>query len=185
MDPAASPVLSAVVAHYDELKRYVQRKVRSADLAAEIIHDTYLRLAAVAGTTRIEDPRAFLFRAARNLAIDRLRTTGARAQYMYRGPLPEQAPAPESLPDARASARERLGHVAATVAQLPPRSREVFVLRVVEDLDHAEIARRLGITRNMVERHLRKALLFLLVRLEEPDPVPRRSSPEEDIRRVE
>jgi RNA polymerase sigma factor (sigma-70 family) len=69
-------------------------------------------------------------------------------------------------PERIALARERLALLAAAMDELPPRCREVFVLRQVEQLDQAEIARRLCISRNMVEKHLRKALLHCRARVE-------------------
>lgn len=44
------------------------------------------------------------------------------------------------------------------INNLPPRCREVFVLRRFHDLSPDDIAKRLGISRNMVEKHLRSAL---------------------------
>lgn len=42
--------------------------------------------------------------------------------------------------------------------QLPPRCRQVFIMRRFGGLHQEEIARRLGISRNMVEKHMRLAL---------------------------
>jgi RNA polymerase sigma factor (sigma-70 family) len=48
------------------------------------------------------------------------------------------------------------------IDRLPPRQREVFVLSRQDGLESTEIAERLGITRNMVDRHLRLALAFCI-----------------------
>ena len=83
--------------------------------------------------------------------------------------MPEEVPDRSPSAETRIDARERLAILAGAVEELPPRCREVFMLRKVEGLDQAEIARRLGISRNMVEKHLRKALLVCAARLKESD----------------
>jgi RNA polymerase sigma factor (sigma-70 family) len=46
----------------------------------------------------------------------------------------------------------------AAIEALPPKCRQVFIMRRFHDLSQDEIARRLGVSRNMVEKHLRLAL---------------------------
>lgn len=64
-------------------------------------------------------------------------------------------------PEQLLSARERLELMAKTVEGLPARCREVFILRRVEGLSHAEIAKQLDISPRMVEKHLHRALVAL------------------------
>lgn len=53
-------------------------------------------------------------------------------------------------------------------AKLPPVTREVFRLHRVEGLTYAEIAARLGITAEAVERHVADALYELARRVDLP-----------------
>jgi len=50
--------------------------------------------------------------------------------------------------------RERLTLLGQTIRELPPRCREVFLMSRRDGLSHGEIAARLGISRNMVEKHI-------------------------------
>ena len=56
-------------------------------------------------------------------------------------------------------ARQQLRLVAAAIDELPPRCREAFMLSTFDGLPNGEIAIRLGVSRNMIEKHLMKALL--------------------------
>jgi RNA polymerase sigma-70 factor (ECF subfamily) len=64
-------------------------------------------------------------------------------------------------------ARQELRRLAAAIDTLPPRCREVFLLVRFENLSNGEAAIRLGISRNMVEKHLIKALLQIRRHLSE------------------
>lgn len=157
---------TAIEMHYQELTAFVRRKVRCPTLAADIVQETYVRLASGRMSMAVKNPRALLYRIAGNLAIDHLRLQQTRAKYVTSEPLPEDAPDAQPSAEAALDAKRRLALLIEAVDELPPRCREVFILRKFEDLDHAEIARSLGISRNMVEKHLRKALLHCAMRLE-------------------
>ena len=168
-DPAARPLVAALQTHYEELLAFVRRKVRCPALAADIVQETYIRVASGSSAAAIENPRAFLYRVAGNLAIDHARQERARAKYVTAEPLPEDVPDARPAADAAIDARQRLAILTRAVDELPPRCRQVFVLRKFEGLDQAEIARTLGISRNMVEKHLRKAFLHCAMRLRQDE----------------
>ena len=64
-----------------------------------------------------------------------------------------------ALPERQVMARQELRRLAADIDALPPRCREVFLLVRIDGHSNGEVATRLGISRNMVEKHLIKALL--------------------------
>ena len=162
---AASPLPAAAVGHYDELSVFVRRMVRCPAIAADIVQETYLRLASASLSATVENPRALLYRVAGNLAIDHLRHERTRAKYLTVGPLAENVADTQPSAERAIDAKQRLAAVVQIVDQLPPRCRQVFVLRKFGGVEQAEIARMLGISRNMVEKHLRHALLQCTLRL--------------------
>jgi RNA polymerase sigma factor (sigma-70 family) len=161
----------AIVEHYDELRAAMRRRGHSPGVATEIVHDLYLRLAsrpdAVVGTPLL---KALLVRAAANLGIDRRRREQFE-QRLFSGGEREASQVAESgpAPGAAFDAQRRLAALRRAIGELPARRREIFVMHRLGNLGAEEIAARLGISRNMVERHLRRALVHCLARLSELD----------------
>lgn len=153
--------------YYGELVSHFTRKLRSPSLASEIIHETYLRASTIRSTFHIDNPRAYLYRMATNLATDLFRRDEIRSTYISSEPLHEllryQAPSADTM----LADKERLALLLRSMDELSPRCREVLILRKFEELDTREIARRLGISISMVEKHLRKALLHCRNRLDQ------------------
>lgn len=155
--------------HHAPLTAYVRSRVDSAPLAADIVQETWARAIPSLRAGAVENVRAFLYRIARNLVTDEARDGRKWSPYLAA----EEAGAvvADDAPDAeqRAIARDRLALVVQLAEGLPPRCREVFMLRKLEGVDQAEIAERLGITRGAVEKQLRHALMVLATRLGEID----------------
>ena len=61
---------------------------------------------------------------------------------------------------------EQLRRLRRALAKLDPRTRELFLLHRTEGLSYGEIAERLGIPHEAVERHVADALYRLAVRME-------------------
>lgn len=161
----AEPISAALQVHYKELVAFVRDRVKCSSLAADIVQETYVRLASRDGIAGIENPRALLYRVAGNLAIDHLRRQRTRAKYLMPQPPPESVPDRRPTAEAEIEAKQQVALLMDAVNELPPRCREVFMLRKFEGRHQAEIAEALGISRNMVEKHLRKALLHCALRL--------------------
>lgn len=160
-------LIQAFLTHYDTLRARVERRVRSPELAADIVQDCYLRIVEHDPAVRIDNPLAFLHRVIGNLTIDRLRELEVRTRGTETdepsAEIADHAPGNEAI----LLGRQRLALLMQAVDELPPRCREVFILRKLRHLEYDDIAHRMGISRNMVEKHLRKALLHCQARLAE------------------
>ncbi|TCM16503.1 RNA polymerase sigma-70 factor (ECF subfamily) [Novosphingobium sp. PhB165] len=156
-----------VGSHQAALFAYVRSLVDSPPVAADIVQETWARAIPSLRAGRVENPRAFLYRVARNLVNDRARDSGKWRPWLA----DEEAgiTVADESPDAERQvfAADRLRMVRELVEDLPPRCREIFTLRKFDGLDQAVIADRLGITRGAVEKQLRIALLTLATRLGE------------------
>lgn len=160
-----SLLLGLLVSHYEELSGYLTRRFGSAGMASDTLHDIYIRLQGLQTVPEIDNPRAYLFRVANNVALDRLRVARRADRRLAPGELADEQPSAGPSADVALEQRERLRLLAQAIAELPPRCREAFLLHKIDGLSHSEVARRLGISRSMVEKHVMKALAHCRDRL--------------------
>lgn len=145
--------------YYPELLSFLFVELKDPEAARDIAQETYARVLGFSqAKTEIRAPRALLYSTARNLMVDlhrrnRLRNHDDLEQYGH------ISSAPCEQPEQRAASRQRIEGLLAAVADLPPRCREAFVLHKFKGLSQADVAKRMGISVNMVERHLIRAML--------------------------
>ena len=139
----------------------VVRATRGSPAAEDYLHTAFLRLEEYRRSNEVQNPAGFLVRTAVNIAADEARRPAARTTDPC--PVDELLDIADSEPlaDEVFAARTRLERVKAGLAQLSPRTREIFLMHRVEGLKYREIAAELGITVSAVEKHVAKAALFL------------------------
>jgi RNA polymerase sigma-70 factor (ECF subfamily) len=161
--------LDALLARYwSPLTLFIARMTGSPEAAEDAVQETFCRLWERRGTWRVEGSvSGLLFRLARNSAISEHRHLQAedRAAAIAIDGAPRHHDIPE-MPDA--ALREALEHA---IAALPPRRREVFLLRVVHDLSYKEIAQIMGTAPQTVANQLSHALAALRERLGSREPL--------------
>ena len=160
------------VAHNQELLSFLKMRLSEAE-AREVAQESYARL------LRLDQPetssflRAYLFKTAANLSIDRLRhRTTLRLKQPQLGFLHELAsePTPEEL-----TAREQEARLAATCLQeLPEPCRRAFLLYRVYEYSLNEVAREIGVSERMIRYYVVQAMTHCRMRLQttrgEKDP---------------
>lgn len=154
--------------HYRELLHFLGRSVQDRHTAADLAQESYARvLAAQKSGEDIADPRALLFRTARNLLIDRHRhhqvRRAAHGEAVQDGEDDDDAlallAAPAAFePEVAVASQQSVHALLATIGALPVRCRQAFMLHKFEGLSHAEVAERMGITVKMVEKHIKLGL---------------------------
>ena len=83
--------LSAFEQHHNDLLRFFTHKLGCRDLAADCAQETYVHLVRMRSTIDVQNPRAFLFRVAANLAVDNLRKIRIRRETLSVDPPPDNA----------------------------------------------------------------------------------------------
>jgi RNA polymerase sigma factor (sigma-70 family) len=156
-DSKLSLLGQAFLSRRPELLKFLVRRVGSQD-APDLLQETYLRVRRHAGSNAIADPYALLFKTAINLAKNHRSRRATEQKYLEFGDLPEDLPESYPLQDQQVDAQRRLQLLNEAIRRLPPRCREVFTMLRIDDLPPDEVARRLGISRNMVQQHLHLAL---------------------------
>lgn len=158
--------------------RIARFRLRNPEDALDAVQDAMLRLARSYGNRPSEEwPRLFQ-RILENRIRDGLRRRGVRLRFSgwlsspgENGEEREDAfaavRAPEAFnPEKAVAVAVSLQALAAGVAKLPRRQREVFTLRVLESLDVNQTSRLMGCSAGSVKTHLHRAMKALRVVLE-------------------
>lgn len=157
LDPP--PVLER---YHRELLNFLTRQVNDRDAAADLVQESFVRvLSAQSSGQTVLDQRALLYRTARNLVIDRHRRHEVRRHDDLDAiPEDQHPPAPRHLqPEEAVASLQIIRAYLATIEALPPRCREAFVLHVFDELSHVQIARHMGISVSMVEKHVVRGMV--------------------------
>ncbi len=166
--------------HYHRgLYGYMLSMLRSQQAAEDLCQDIFVKLFRQIGSYRFQSPfNHWLFRLAKNLAIDHIRREKVRstrsldAEGSENHSLHERLPGKEATPAAHALKAERGLHVRKAVEALPESFREVVVMREWEDLAYEEIGERLGLSVGTVKSRLFRARTLLIKKLKGWDEEP-------------
>lgn len=148
--------------HFQELLNFLTRQTRDCDTAADLAQESFMRvLTAQSSGQAVLNVRALLHRTARNLVVDQHRRAEVRRHDALDALSEDQhPPAPKHLqPEEVLASQQVIRAYMAAIQALPPRCREAFVLHVFDELSHAEIARHMGISVSMVEKHIVRGIM--------------------------
>lgn len=163
-----SPLLSAYLEKRTLLVRYFTARTRDAGVAEDIVQELYLKFAAQPDDYSVDNPSAFLFRAANNIWLNRLRGEGRDRRRngewhdAVRQSIGEDVIVDEPDAETRLAARQQLALVMKGVEALPERTRDIFRLHKFDELNQAQVAQKLGVSKSTVEKHLCAALKSLM-----------------------
>jgi RNA polymerase sigma-70 factor (ECF subfamily) len=156
-DPRAELVTRVFVRFQRSLLRYLRDLLARREDAEDVAQETYVRLMNAAPLDPSElRVRAFMFKVATNLAYDRFRQRRVRGLHddaALEGLL-DEAPQPERI----VALEQGLAIVERTLLSLPPRCRQVFLLRVSAQWGYEAIAAHLRVSKRTVEREMQQAL---------------------------
>lgn len=151
-----------VQSYGSELRRYLQRTLSKQEDIEDVFQETFCRVLEDERADSLENPAAFLQRTARNIVIDRYRRNRLQLESATKG-LGEIGDYPQE--DTFLDFGEMSSAYLEALAELPERCRQVFLMCRHDGLSNAEIAKNLGISMRMVQKHLVKALAHFHNRL--------------------
>jgi RNA polymerase sigma-70 factor, ECF subfamily len=164
-DDTAEEFSSVVQRHRPQIFRFLLASTRDVDLAETLTQECFLKAHRNWSSFRGESSAmTWLMRIAINLQKDHWRNRRiqfwrqTRTNAVDLDEASEWLPSQESTQEQRLLARERVGQVWRTVEGLSERQRTVFLLRYVEELELAEIARVTGLSEGTIKAHLSRAL---------------------------
>jgi len=156
MSPNASTLTELLIRERPALLRLVRRILGSDSSAEDVIQAIWFKARGVDGTVAIDNPRAYLYRLATNLATDQGRERSRQARLLSDHYLwgPDEVLSAED----QVMAQDELQRVLAAADHLPEPTRTIFRLNRLQGMTQAEIARRRGVSVTTVENHVRAAL---------------------------
>jgi RNA polymerase sigma factor (sigma-70 family) len=143
--------------HNEALIRFLRGRVGSHNEALEVAQEAYVRLLSLDQPGAVSYLRAFLFKTAANIAIDRRRRHQNFDKVSERQLFTDLAET--RTPERQLSGEQTLHRLGVLIEGMPPKCRESFVLNQIHGMDAATIARQLGITDSMVRKYVVRALL--------------------------
>ncbi|MNM28547.1 putative RNA polymerase sigma factor FecI [compost metagenome] len=146
--------------HHGWLYGWLRYKLGNAADAADLAHDTFIRILAGRDIAAISQPRAYLTTVARGILINWYQRQALERAYLDAIALLPEAQAPSC--EAQYLILETLHQVDAMLDALPAVVRRAFLLSQLEGLTYDAIAVRLDISLASVKRYMKQAFLACL-----------------------
>jgi RNA polymerase sigma-70 factor (ECF subfamily) len=144
--------------HDAALRSYVRRAFPAVRDVDDVVQESYLRIWRSRAAEPIRCARAFLFTIARNVALKRVGRQRSSPEIIV-GDLSALGIVAEGQDAAEIAARNETFRLLITaLATLPPRCREITVLRKLKGVPQKEVAARLGIAEKTVEEQVARGV---------------------------
>ena len=144
--------------HNESLIQFLATRLRSVHEAKEVAQEAYVRLLSLEDSGAVSFLRAFLFKTAANLAVDRIRSRNRQQQALDAGLCDESREAP--TPDREAATAQEVEIVRRLIGELPPKCRHAFLMHRVHGAEFSEIAQEMGLSERMVRHYVLRAVLY-------------------------
>lgn len=165
-DRACAPALATLYTeHHGWLLAWLRRRLGDSAHAADLAHDTFLRILAGRRLSDIREPRAYLRTVAHGILVNTY-----ERQALERAYLDALAARPEALapsPEDRYLVLETLLRIDALLDALPAKVRRAFLLSQLDGQRYEDIARELGCSLPSIKRYMKQAFLHCLTVLDE------------------
>jgi RNA polymerase sigma factor (sigma-70 family) len=162
----ASPAqeLSRLVEEHNRaLHAFLMTRLRDEQEARDVAQEAYVHVLQLHKPGAINFLRAYLFKTAANLAINRVKQRAVRGRLDEMGATEE--PIDRLSPERWALAEEEIEVFRRALFELPPKCRRAFVLHRFQEWDVDRIADDLGIRPRMVRHYLLQAGLYCKLRI--------------------
>lgn len=157
----SDPINTLYRHHHSWLYQWLKRRLNHSEDAADLAHDTFIRILKRKDQLYFDQPRALLTTVAKGLLINWYQRKSIEKAYLEA--LASRAEYDEITPEQKLSAIESLCLINQLLNQLPERQQQVFIWSQLEGLTQQEIATRLNISTRTVMRDLVAVLAQCLV----------------------
>ena len=143
------------------LMSFFMKRVHDRTEAEDLTQEVFARLFGGAGAKAAGYP-GYVFQVAANLLRDRARRAKVRSDYRDAVDALYGQEIDWVDPEMVATGRDMLSRLAVGLEQLPERTRHIFILYRVENIEKRMIAESFGISTSAVEKHVARALAHLI-----------------------
>ncbi|MEE4279932.1 MAG: RNA polymerase sigma factor [Halieaceae bacterium] len=158
---------SVVQSNLGPLRSVLIKRIGNEDDALDLLQDAFLRCAELGPDATIDNPRGYVWRLAMNLVVDYHRSRNRQQRLFCQDDAALGAAlALHADPEEITASLRYLGSFRRAVAALPPDARRAYLLSRREGLTYEEIAREMGVSSNMVKKHIKRAIAVLRTRCE-------------------
>jgi RNA polymerase sigma factor (sigma-70 family) len=127
----------------------------------DIVQETYVRICRIKDPQKIRKPHSFLYKTAKNLALDHVKRAESRLAISVEDTDEFGFVEAERLPDEtfdNVASNEEFAQFCEAVRRLPVQCRRAFVFKKVYGYSQREIAREMNLSENTVEKHVAKGI---------------------------
>ena len=161
---AASPLAKLFIEHNRSLRSFLRARLGTAQDAEDVAQEAYAKLLQLGQAGAIGYLRAYLFKIAAHIAIDRVRQQQTRAR-LDREVLPD-SDEDQTTPDQEVEAVNQMEVLQRALQELPARYRRAFYLSRYHEWTTAQIAADMQIQERMARQYVGRATIYCKRRLE-------------------
>ncbi len=140
------------------LRLYFRQRLGDEADSEDAVQDVYLRLLQYCDGVAVRSPQALVFSAARSVLLDRQRKRRTHRIDQHVALQAVDIPDPAADQERDLCIEQELALLERAIAGLTPKCRRVFLLSRLHNLTYPEIAAQLGLSVQMVAKHISNAL---------------------------
>lgn len=164
-DPAgSSPLATLFIEHNRSLHSFLRARLGTTQEAEDVAQEAYARLLQLGQPDAIGYLRAYLFKTAAHIAIDRVRQQRARSKLDME--VLSDSDEHQTTPEQEVEAAGQLELLKRALQELPVRYRRAFYLSRYHGWTTAQIAADMQIQERMARQYVGKATMYCKRRLE-------------------
>lgn len=156
------------------LLNWLRRFVGDWETAVDLKQSVFVLVLEYSRENHIDNPKALMFKIARNLAVNEMRRRKRHNQtFVCSGgfenstPDEELVPSHAPTPEETTASRQNLRRLANAINLLPERQKQTVMLSRLKGYTYKQIAKEFGVSQSSVEKYMINALKTLRAELED------------------